>query len=92
MFVRSPLFIRLQNYRQRFVGNDSGGLWWMLMTPGIFLTLVGLAILIWPELLAYTVAMVLLFAGVTLMVWSWRMRRAEQRLQHRMTAINRNDW
>jgi uncharacterized membrane protein len=64
----------------------------MLMTPGVVLTLVALAILLWPELLAYMVASVLLFAGVTLMTWGWRMRRAEQRLHRHVTTLDRHDW
>jgi cytochrome c oxidase assembly factor CtaG len=51
-----------------------------------------LAILLWPELLAYMVASVLLFAGVTLMLWSWRLRRAEQRMHQDMTTIDRHNW
>jgi hypothetical protein len=38
------------------------------------------------------VASVLLFAGVTLMAWSWRIRRAEQRMHQRITTINQKDW
>ncbi len=92
MFIRSPMFIRMQSYGQRLVGNDSSGMWWLLMTPGVMLTVVALAILAWPELLAYMVAGVLLFAGVTLMVWGWRMRRVEQRLQRHTTMTDRCDW
>jgi Flp pilus assembly protein TadB len=92
MFTRSPMFIRMQSYGQRLVGNDSSGVWWILMTPGVVLTLVALAILAWPELLAYLVASVLLFAGVTLMAWGWRMRRMEQRLHQHTTMTDRRDW
>ncbi len=92
MFTRSPMFSRMQRYGQRFVGDDVGGVWWMLMTPGVVLTLLALAILLWPELLAYMVASVLLFGGVTLIAWGWRMRRAEQRLHQHMISIDRRDW
>jgi hypothetical protein len=53
MFTHSPMFIRFQRYGQQFTGNTVGGAWWLLMAPGIALTLVALAILVWPELLAY---------------------------------------
>jgi Flp pilus assembly protein TadB len=92
MFTRSPLFIRMQRYGQPFTGNTTGGVWWLLMAPGVALTLVALAILMWPELLAYMVASVLLFAGVTLVLWSWRLRRAEQRMHQDMTTIDRHNW
>jgi hypothetical protein len=92
MFTRSRMFNRMQSYGQRFVGEDAAGMWWMLMMPGLVLTSVALAILVWPELLAYMVASVLLFAGVTLMAWGWRIRRAERRLHQHMTTIERHDW
>ena len=92
MFTRSPIFLRIQQAGQQFTGNGMGGVWWLLMAPGVALTLVALAILMWPELLAYMVASVLLFAGVTLMLWSWRLRHAERRMQQGMTTIDRPNW
>jgi uncharacterized membrane protein len=92
MFTRSPMFIRFQRYGQQFTGNALGGAWWVLMTPGIALTLVALAILVWPELLAYMVASVLLFAGMTLMAWSWRLRRVERRVHQEMTTMHQDPW
>jgi uncharacterized membrane protein len=92
MFTRSPIFVRMQRYGQQFTGNATGGAWWLLMAPGIVLTLVALAILLWPELLAYMVAGVLLFAGATLMTWGWRLRRAEKRVHQRITTIHQKDW
>ncbi|MEZ4735973.1 MAG: hypothetical protein R3E79_53465 [Caldilineaceae bacterium] len=53
--------------------------WALIMAPGIFLTLMALAILIWPELLAYMVAGVLLFVGLSVMGWAWSLRKAERR-------------
>jgi hypothetical protein len=82
MFTREPVFIRFQRYGQRF----STGAWWMVMAPGLVLTLFALAILIWPELLAYMVASVLLFAGISLSLWGWSMRQAERR-QNRNTTV-----
>ena len=37
-----------------------------------------LAILLWPELLAYMVAMLLLFVGLVLVVWGWWLYQAER--------------
>jgi Flp pilus assembly protein TadB len=92
MFARSPMFVRFQRYGQRLTANNGDGAWWLLMAPGITLTLVGLAILVWPELLAYMVASVLLFGGVTLMAWSWRMRRLERRMHRHMTTTGPHNW
>ena len=75
MFNDFPGFIRFRSYGQRI----SGGGWWLVMAPGLALTFVALAILIWPELLAYLIATVMLFAGVSLTVWGWSMRQIERR-------------
>jgi hypothetical protein len=92
MFIRSPIFLRMQQAGQQFTRNGVRSVWWVLMAPGVALTLVALAILLWPELLAYMVASVLLFAGVTLMLWSWRLRQAEQRLHQDVITIDRQTW
>jgi Flp pilus assembly protein TadB len=92
MFRRSPLFIRMQGYRRRFAGEASRGVWPLVFAPGVALTVVACAILIWPALLAYMVACVLLFTGLTLVVWSWRMRQAERRLHQARQTIDLNDW
>jgi hypothetical protein len=62
------------------------------MAPGMGFILVALAILLWPELLAYMVASVLLFIGVTLVAWGWRMRRAGQRWHQHTSPIDRHHW
>lgn len=80
MFTGSPVFVRFGNYGRRVAngGVRSGG-WWLVMMPGLLLTLTAMAILIWPELLAYMVASVLLFAGISLSLWGWSMHQAEKR-------------
>lgn len=87
MFRRSPLFMHLQQYNQRLINQGSRGAWRLLMAPGIGLTVVALAMIVWPELLAYMVAGLLLFAGVTLILWSWQVRKAEQRLDRHLRDI-----
>jgi hypothetical protein len=74
MFTGSSVFVRFGNYGRRVA---SGG-WWLVMMPGLLLTLIAIAILIWPELLAYMVASVLLFAGISLSLWGWSLRQAEK--------------
>lgn len=66
-----------------YSGSSSGGGWWLLMAPGILLILFGLSILIWPQLLAYLVASALLFAGVSLTLWAWRVRRLGKQMKSR---------
>jgi hypothetical protein len=48
------------------------------MLPGLFLILMALSIILWPELLAYLVATLLLFAGSSLAAWGWSLRRLER--------------
>jgi hypothetical protein len=74
MFTYSSMFTNFQRRSRSF-----SGAWWLLMAPGLFLTLMALAILIWPELLAYMVAGVLLFAGISLLLWAWSLRQVERR-------------
>jgi Flp pilus assembly protein TadB len=87
MFWRGPMFIRLQGYGQRFANNPFGAAWWLLMAPGVGCIAVALAILLWPELLAYMVASVLLFIGITLVAWSWRIRRVERQVQQQISRL-----
>ena len=76
MFTSSQSFTTFQRQSRRLPGG-----WSLLMLPGLFLTLMALAILIWPELLAYMVAGVLLFAGISVMGWAWSLRQAERRAE-----------
>ena len=87
MFRRSPVFMHFQQYNQQLISQGSRGVWWLLMAPGVGLTIVALAMIVWPELLAYMVAGLLLFAGLTLMLWGWRVRQAEQRLERHRREI-----
>ncbi len=75
MFTGSPIFVRVQGASQRVMRGGS----WFVILPGLILALMGLAILIWPELLAYMVATVLLFAGISITLWGWTLRQAERR-------------
>ena len=68
----------------RFVSNRSqvpSSAWWLVMAPGLLLVFMALAILAWPELLAYMVAFAILFAGMALSVWGWSLRQIEKRMK-----------
>jgi hypothetical protein len=47
--------------------------------PGISLILLAIAIVLWPELLAYLVAGAILTAGIVVTAWGWAMRQATRR-------------
>lgn len=76
MFTNSQYFTTFQRRSRMLPGG-----WSLLMLPGFFLTLMALAILIWPELLAYMVASVLLLVGLSLLGWAWSLRQAERRAE-----------
>ena len=78
MFTNSPIYGQFSRYGQRFGGGLGRSVGWVVMLPGLLLTLFALAILVWPQLLAYLVAGVLLFAGLSLTLWGWSIRRAER--------------
>lgn len=82
MFTGFPSFIRWRSYGSRV----PSGAWWLVMAPGIVLALAAIAILLWPELLAYLVATVMLFAGVSLTFWGWTLRQVEQRRDQNVTV------
>ncbi|MEM7204775.1 MAG: hypothetical protein AAF628_31250 [Planctomycetota bacterium] len=55
-------------------GPSPGGGWMMFMAPGVALFLLGLAILVWPQLLVAMVAGVFMAMGLALASMGWRMR------------------
>jgi hypothetical protein len=75
---RPPFIIRLQRYDQQAMPPPPSRLAWLLIGPGIVLSCLALAILLWPELLAYMVAMLLLFVGLVLVAWGWWLYQAER--------------
>lgn len=84
MFGRTPIFVHINNFGQRFGRRAGGSAGWLLMGPGLALAAVGLSILIWPELLAYMVAGLFLFAGLTLAGWGWQISQAQKRMQNQV--------
>lgn len=60
--------------------------WWLVMAPGLMLISFGVAILVWPELLAYLVAFIVLSLGITVTGWGWRLRQLERRQKRSFSA------
>lgn len=81
MFGSFQIFTSPQQMRQAYVRHGASTTWGLLMTPGIGLIGAALAIVLWPELLAYFVASLLFCAGVACVFAAWRMRRVGQRLR-----------
>jgi len=86
MFNGTPFFAQFNRFGRRFDGGSGRALGWLLMGPGLTLTAFGVAILLWPELLAYMVAGLLLFAGLTLIAWGWKMAQAQKRMGNQVQS------
>lgn len=69
-----PSFIRFQQFGRQMPSSA----WWMVTAPGLMLMALAVAILIWPELLAYMVAFLILSLGVTVTGWGLRLRQLER--------------
>ncbi|HXF61421.1 MAG TPA: hypothetical protein VNK95_07380 [Caldilineaceae bacterium] len=83
MYTGSPIFVRVRN--SRWIQPVAGASW-LLMAPGLMLIGLALAILIWPELLAYLVAGAILLAGIALTGWGWGLHQAARRASRNGTV------
>jgi hypothetical protein len=86
MFTGSPFYGRVHSVRW---GPPAGAASWLLLMPGLSLIVLALAILVWPELLAYLVAGAILVAGLVLTGWGWGVRRAARRAAPRTVQQER---
>ena len=87
MFRGFAMFIPAQEYGQRYTKNGVHGRGWRLMAPGLGLICAALAMSIWPELLAYFVASLLLCGGTMLLLLGWRMYRLEPPARRHMSSV-----
>lgn len=85
MFINLPF----GSYRsKRQAVNENSALASLVMVPGLLLTAMAIAILLWPELLAYMVAGAMLLGGLSLLMWGWRMRRVATSRQYQSTVVH----
>lgn len=61
--------------------SNLSAVWWLSFLPALALIASGVAILLWPELLAFLVASFLIMSGTTIMGFAWRVRATTQRVQ-----------
>lgn len=69
-----PSFVRFQQFGRQMPSSA----WWMVTAPGLMLMALAVAILVWPELLAYMVAFLILSLGITVTGWGLRLRQVER--------------
>ncbi len=60
---------------------DLSALWWYYLLLGLLLILWGVAIAVWPELLAALVAALFIVGGVTVLGLAWCVWRLQRRYQ-----------
>ncbi len=72
MFNRAQTFVHFGGDARRWINQS----WWLVFGPGVALMLLALAIILWPQLLAYLVAGAIFLAGVALSSWGLALRRA----------------
>ncbi|MGC8950681.1 hypothetical protein [Chloroflexus sp.] len=60
---------------------ELAALWWFYLSQGLALIALGVAVIIWPELLAYLAAIFFIAIGVVLLVLGWRVRQVKRRYE-----------
>ena len=88
MFRGFSIFIPTQGHDQHHTRHGPRGLGWGLMAPGFGLICAALAMIIWPELLAYFVASLLLCGGTVLLMVGWRLRQLAQPARRPMSSVS----
>ncbi len=61
-----------------FLTKELSALWWFHLLQGIGLILLGIAIVIFPELLAILAASFFIAVGISVLMLAWRVRRVQR--------------
>jgi uncharacterized membrane protein HdeD (DUF308 family) len=61
-----------------YVTKELSALWWFYLLQGIGLVLLGIAVVIFPELLAILAASFFIAVGIVLLMLAWRIRRVKR--------------
>jgi uncharacterized membrane protein HdeD (DUF308 family) len=57
---------------------ELSALWWFYLSQGLALILLGIAVIIWPQLLAVLAAAFFIAIGAVLIMLGWRIRRVKR--------------
>ena len=88
MFTGEQTFVRFFRTGQRISQQAGGFGLWLLIVPGLILILFGVAILLWPELLAYMVAGLFIAIGISITGWGWRLFRRQRSTVARWQSVD----
>ena len=61
-----------------YVTKELSALWWLYLLQGFGLVLLGIAVVIFPELLAILAASFFIAVGIVLLMLAWRVRRVKR--------------
>lgn len=61
-----------------YLTKELSALWWFYVVQGLGLILLGIAVVIFPELLAILAASFFIAVGSVLLILAWRVRRVKQ--------------
>ncbi len=61
-----------------YVAAELSALWWFYLSQGVALILLGIAVVIWPELLTFLAAAFFIAIGIVLITLGWRVRRVKR--------------
>ena len=88
MFTGQQTSVRFFRTGQR-ISQQAGGFGrWLFVAPGLILILFGVAILLWPELLAYMVAGLFIAIGFSITGWGWRLFQRRRNTAARWETID----
>ena len=88
MFTGQQTSVRFFRTGQRFSQQAGGFGRWLFIAPGLMLILFGVAILLWPELLAYMVAGLFIAIGFSITGWGWRLSQRQRNTAARWETID----
>jgi uncharacterized membrane protein HdeD (DUF308 family) len=70
-----------------YVTAELSALWWLYLSQGLALILLGIAVIIWPDLLAILAAAFFIAIGILLITIGWRVRRVKRGYEALKRAI-----
>ncbi len=64
-----------------YLTSELSALWWLYLAQGIALIALGVAVIVWPELLAILAAAFFIAIGMVLLALGWRVRQVKRRYE-----------
>ena len=65
-----------------YVTSELSYLWWLFLVQGLVLIVLGIAVVVFPQLLAILAAAFFIAVGLLLLAAAWRIRRVKRGYEH----------